>query len=134
MKTIINDNIKNEIVNIILEEISLKAYSIYIFGTYLEENKSNISGIKVVVVTSCKISIKDKYNLRQSLSENIRLNIELVVLSENDASSIMKILNGGYLLYERKDYGNIFDNMYEELEFDFYFMESYIEENEEFYK
>lgn len=132
MKKIIDDNIRNQIVNIILDEVSLKAYAIYIFDSLLEVRNNIEKSMNIVVVTECKISIKDKYNLRQRLSDCLRLNIDLVILWENDANLMLKILHGGYLLYERKDYNAIFENIYEELEFDFYFMEKYMEEYDNF--
>ncbi|MGL5314780.1 MAG: hypothetical protein ACRC92_16125 [Peptostreptococcaceae bacterium] len=132
MKRIIDYNHRNQIVNIILEEVSLKAYAIYIFGSSLEVREDIENHINIVVITECKISIKDKYSLQQRLSDYLRLSINLVILWENNVNLMLKILHGGYLLYERQDYNDVFENVYDELEFDFYFMEKYMEEYDKF--
>lgn len=43
-------------------------------------------------------------------------------------SLLIKVLSQGLLIYESDDYNEKFDEIYEDLEFDYYFIESYTEE------
>ena len=132
MKRIIDDNIKNKIVNIILKEVSLKASAIYVFRSSENKYEKLDNNMKIAIISSSEISLKDKYYLKERLSQNLRISIELIILPEDNSNLMMKILHKGYLLYEKDDYNVVLDNMYEELEFDFHFMQSYMEENDKF--
>ena len=56
----------------------------------------------------------------------------MVVFYYNYHSNLMKnILSDGALIYESDDYNILFDKIYEDLSFDFYFLNTYFEQVEE---
>ena len=56
----------------------------------------------------------------------------MVVFYYNYHSNLMiNILSDGALIYESDDYNILFDKIYEDLSFDFYFLNTYFEQVEE---
>lgn len=48
-----------------------------------------------------------------------------------DSNLMINILSDGALIYESDDYNILFDKIYEDLSFDFYFLNTYFEQVEE---
>lgn len=59
---------------------------------------------------------------------SIEREVDLSILFKHDSNLMMNVLSQGLLIYESNDYNVKFDEIYEGLEFDYYFMESYTEE------
>lgn len=128
MKRIICNNLSKNIIYTILKEINTKVYAIYIFGSYGTKYEREDSDIDIAVITDNKVSISNRYKLKTSLDSILNKTVDLSVLCDYNSSLMINILSNGYLIYESDDYNILFDQIYEDLTFDFYFMNTYMEE------
>ena len=124
----IDDQIKNNINDLILSNIYIKVYGIYIFGSYGTDYEREDSDIDIAVITDEKLSISNRYKLKEILDNKLQREVDLSILSTHDSNLMINVLSQGLLIYENDDYNIKFDKIYEDLEFDYYFMESYTEE------
>lgn len=128
MRRIIPNSLKNNIIETILKYKNIKVYAIYIFGSYGTKFEREDSDIDIAIITDHKVSISDRYKLKQRISNTIEKDVDLSIIIDYNSSLMMNILSEGYLIYESEEYNILFDDIYEKLEFDFYFMENYMEE------
>ena len=120
--------IKNEIVTSIIDNIDVKVYAIYVFGSYGTSYEREDSDIDIAIITDTNLSISKKYKLKEILTKAINKEIDLSILSKHDTNLMINVLSEGLLIYENDEYSIKFDEIYENIEFDYYFMESYTEE------
>lgn len=128
MKRIICNNLSKNIIYTILKEINTKVYAIYIFGSYGTKYEREDSDVDIAVITDNKVSISNRYKLKTSLDSILNKTVDLSVIYNYNSNLMMNILSNGYLIYESNDYNILFDQIYEDLTFDFYFMNTYMEE------
>lgn len=128
MKRIICNNLSKNIIYTILKEINTKVYAIYIFGSYGTKYEREDSDVDIAVITDNKVSISNRYKLKTSLDSILNKTVDLSVIYDYNSNLMMNILSNGYLIYESDDYNILFDQIYENLTFDFYFMNTYMEE------
>lgn len=128
MKRIICNNLSKNIIHTILKQINTKVYAIYIFGSYGTKYEKEDSDIDIAVITDNKLSISNRYKLKNSLDSILNKTVDLSVISDYNSNLMMNILSNGYLIYESDDYNILFDQIYEDLTFDFYFINTYMEE------
>lgn len=128
MKRIICNNLSKNIIYTILKEINTKVYAIYIFGSYGTKYEREDSDVDIAVITDNKVSISNRYKLKTSLDSILNKTVDLSVICDYNSNLMMNILSNGYLIYESDDYNILFDQIYENLTFDFYFMNTYMEE------
>lgn len=128
MKRIICNNLSKNIIYTILKEINTKVYAIYIFGSYGTKYEREDSDVDIAVITDNKVSISNRYKLKTSLDSILNKTVDLSVIYDYNSNLMMNILSNGYLIYESDDYNILFDQIYEDLTFDFYFMNTYMEE------
>ena len=128
MKRIICNNLSKNIIYTILKEINTKVYAIYIFGSYGTKYEREDSDVDIAVITDNKVSISNRYKLKNSLDSILNKTVDLSVIYDYNSNLMMNILSNGYLIYESDDYNILFDQIYEDLTFDFYFMNTYMEE------
>ncbi|MEG0051150.1 MAG: nucleotidyltransferase domain-containing protein [Terrisporobacter sp.] len=120
--------IKNDIVTSILNNIDVKVYAIYIFGSYGTVYEREDSDIDIAIITDSNLSISKKYKLKDILTTTINKEIDLSILYQHDTNLMINVLSQGLLIYESDEYNIKFDEIYENIAFDFYFMETYTEE------
>ncbi|MGL5329980.1 MAG: type VII toxin-antitoxin system MntA family adenylyltransferase antitoxin [Peptostreptococcaceae bacterium] len=124
----IDDKIKKHITNLILNNTDVKIYAIYVFGSYGTSYEREDSDIDIGIITDKNLSISKRYKLKELLVNALEIEVDLSILSTYDSNLMMNVLSQGLLIYESDDYNIKFDEIYEDLEFDYYFMESYTEE------
>lgn len=120
--------VKNKIIDSILNNINIKTYAIYVFGSYGTSYEREDSDIDIAIVTEDNLSISDRYKLKEILTKKLEKEVDLSILSKHDTNLMINVLSQGLLIYESDDYNIKFDEIYENLEFDYYFLESYTEE------
>lgn len=120
--------IKDNIVNTVLDNIDIKVYAIYIFGSFKTYYEREDSDVDIAIITEQNLSISKRYKLKECLEQILNKEVDLSVLSKYDTNLMINVLSQGLLLYESDDYNIKFDEIYENLQFDYYFMESYTEE------
>ena len=57
--------------------------------------------------------------------------MDLSLITDYHSNLMINILSDGALIYESDDYNILFDKIYEDLFFDFYFLNTYFEQVEE---
>ena len=57
--------------------------------------------------------------------------MDLSLITDYHSNLMINILSDGALIYESDDYNILFDKIYEDLSFDFYFLNTYFEQVEE---
>ena len=57
--------------------------------------------------------------------------MDLSLITDYHSNLMKNILSDGALIYESDDYNILFDKIYEDLSFDFYFLNTYFEQVEE---
>jgi len=57
--------------------------------------------------------------------------VDLSLITDYHSNLMINILSDGALIYESDDYNILFDKIYEDLSFDFYFLNTYFEQVEE---
>jgi len=128
VKRFISESIKNKIISNILNDNSCKIYAIYIFGSYGTKYKRDDSDIDIAIITDTKYKISERYKLKEKLSNDLGIEVDLAILHDYNSNLMLEILSQAYLIYESDDYCYIFDDIYEKREFELYFMENYLEE------
>lgn len=128
MKRIICDNLKENIIKTILDEINIKIYAIYIFGSYGTKYEREDSDIDIAIITDSKVSLSNRYKLKTKLDSNLNREVDLSLITDYHSNLMINILSDGALIYESDDYNILFDKIYEDLSFDFYFLNTYMEE------
>ena len=56
--------------------------------------------------------------------------MDLSLITDYHSNLMINILSDGALIYESDDYNILFDKIYEDLSFDFYFLNTYFEQVE----
>ncbi|WP_250673813.1 nucleotidyltransferase domain-containing protein [Paraclostridium ghonii] len=125
---IIDEKIKIHIINLILNNSEIKIYAIYVFGSYGTSYERDDSDIDIAIITDKNLSISKRYKLKEILVNSLEIEVDLSILYKHKSNLMMNVLSQGLLIYESNDYNVKFDEIYEDLEFDYYFMESYTEE------
>ena len=128
MKRIICDNLKENIIKTILDKINIKIYAIYIFGSYGTKYEREDSDIDIAIITDSKVSLSNRYKLKTKLDSNLNREVDLSLITDYHSNLMINILSDGALIYESDDYNILFDKIYEDLSFDFYFLNTYMEE------